>query len=370
MNASLNARVIAYYLPQFHPIPENDEWWGKGFTEWRNVAKAKPLFRGHYQPQLPADLGFYDLRVPEVRAQQANMARQYGIEGFCYWHYWFNGKRLLDRPINEVLASGEPRFPFCLGWANESWTRRWTGEETEVLLKQTYSEEDDLAHARYLASVFSDPRYIRVDGRPVFVLYRPPSLPDAVRTTDTFRKECVRLGVGEPYIVGRDTHTSGFDLRQWGCDISESSSPNLAALPAAFAPPGRPFDLIRNIRAGVWSARLKVFDYEDACHWMERERPTSHPYIPGFFVGWDNTPRRGDKAIILVRSTPEAFAKGLRTVIRSVQSKPPEHRIVFLNAWNEWAEGMALEPSQRYGHGFLEAVKAEVTLGHAPDATR
>ena len=365
MNESSKTRLIAFYLPQFHPIPENDAWWGKGFTEWTNVSKAAPLFRGHHQPQLPADLGFYDLRVSEVREQQADLARQYGIEGFCYWHYWFNGKRLLDRPINEVRASGRPDFPFCVGWANESWTRRWTGEEAEVLLKQTYSEADDLAHARWLAETFSDTRYIRVDGRPLFVLYRAPALPDARRTTDTFRSECVRLGVPEPYIVGRDTHTPGTDLREWGCDISESSAPNLTVLPRAFRTRPSLSDLIRNARLGVVSAHLKIYDYEKACRLMERVRP-SHPHIPGFFVGWDNTARRGRKAIVLVRSTPEAFGRGLGRVLSSVQDRPPEHRIVFLNAWNEWAEGMCLEPSRLYGHGFLEAVRTELNRSASP----
>ena len=365
----MSARVIAYYLPQFHPIPENDLWWGPGFTEWTNVTKAKPLFRGQYQPQLPADLGFYDLRVPEVRERQAEMARQYGIEGFCYWHYWFNGKRLLDRPLNEVLANNKPDFPFCVGWANESWTRRWTGEETEILLKQTYSEQDDLAHARWLAETFSDARYIRVDGRPLFVLYRAPSLPEPVRTTDTFRAECVRLGLPEPYIVGRDTHSPGSDLRKWGCDISESSSPNLGALPRAFNPHASVRDVVRNARLGVMSAHLKVYDYEKACLYMEAARP-SHPYIPGFFVGWDNTARRGKKAIVLIRSTPEAFARGLSRVIRSVRERPANQQIVFLNAWNEWAEGMYLEPGQRHGYGYLEAVKAELMRDSITSSTR
>jgi len=360
----MSARVIAFYLPQFHPIPENDEWWGKGFTEWTNVTRSAPLFRGHHQPQLPADLGFYDLRLPEVRVQQAEMARAHGIEGFCYWHYWFNGRRLLNRPIDEMLARGEPDFPFCVGWANESWTRRWTGEEAEVLLKQTYSEQDDLAHARWLAQTFSDSRYIRVDGRPLFVLYRAPALPDARRTTDTFRAECVRLGVAEPLIVGRDTHNPGTDMREWGCDTSESSSPNLGALPGAFAPPGLR-DLARNLSIGVVSGSLKVFDYERSCELMERARP-KHAHFPGFFVGWDNTPRRGDKAIVLKDSTPEAFARGFRVVLRSVRDKPPQSRIVFLNAWNEWAECMCLEPGRLFGLGFLEAVKAE--LAHADSA--
>jgi lipopolysaccharide biosynthesis protein len=362
----MRARVIAFYLPQFHPIPENDNWWGKGFTEWTNVTRSEPLFRGHHQPQLPADLGFYDLRVGEVREQQAAMAREYGIEGFCYWHYWFNGKRLLDRPINELLATGKPNFPFCVGWANESWTRRWTGEEAEVLLKQTYSHDDDLAHARWLAETFSDPRYIRVNGRPLFVLYRAPSLPEAQRTTDTFRQECARLGVPEPFIVGRDTHHPGTDMRGWGCDITESSSPNLTVLPGAFRPAGRA-DWVRNVSLGVLSGSLKVYDYEQGCRLMERARP-KHPHFPGFFVGWDNTPRRGNKAIILIRSTPDAFARGLRVVFDSVADQPLETRVVFLNAWNEWAECMYLEPGQLYGHGFLAALRSELTRGSAVDA--
>ncbi len=351
-------RVIAYYLPQFHPIPENDAWWGKGFTEWTNVTKARPLFRGHVQPKLPSDLGFYDLRVPEVREQQAELARQYGIEGFCYWHYWFNGKRLLNRPLDEVRASGRPDFPFCVGWANESWTRRWTGEEKEVLLEQRYSPEDDLAHANWLAELFGDPRYIRVDGRPLFILYRPPALPEPLRTTDAIRAACVRAGLPDPFIVGRDTHTPRGDMRRFGCDITEYSSPALGSLPAVFDPPGIR-DVIRNLGAGV-SARLKLYDYEKACELMERDRPL-HPHLRCFFVGWDNTPRRGKKAIILMNATPEAFARRLRVVVGSIREEPAERRLLFINAWNEWAEGMVLEPSQQYGHGFLEALQKELS---------
>jgi hypothetical protein len=352
-------RAIAFYLPQFHPILENDEWWGKGFTEWTNVIKAKPLFPGHYQPRLPADFGFYDLRVPEVREQQAEMARSHGIEGFCYWHYWFHGRRLLERPLKEILASGRPDFPFCIGWANESWTRRWTGDENEILLKQSYSPEDDLAHAQYLAAVFADARYIKVHGRPLFILYRAPALPDAQRTTDAIRSECLRLGIPEPYIVGRDTHSPGVDMRQFGCDITESSAPRMELLPGAFAPPGRLADWRRNIRLGVWRGDLKIFDYQEACRLGEDARP-AHPHIPGVFVDWDNASRRGRQAIILKGSTPEHFAAALRAAIVKVLPKPPGERIVTINAWNEWGEGMYLEPDQKWGRGFLEAVKTEL----------
>ena len=187
--------VLAFYLPQFHPIPENDQWWGKGFTEWSNVSKAKPLFQGHYQPHLPADLGFYDLRLPETRAAQAEMAREHGIDGFCYYHYWFNGRRILERPIREILAAGEPKFPFCVCWANENWTRRWDGRDAEVLLEQRYSVQDDIAHIRSLIPMFEDARYIRVDGKPLFLVYRSTAIPDARATTDRWRREAERAGL-------------------------------------------------------------------------------------------------------------------------------------------------------------------------------
>jgi hypothetical protein len=291
------------------------------------------------------------------------LARQYGVEGFCYWHYWFNGKRLLNRPLDEVRASGSPNFPFCIGWANESWTRRWTGEEKEVLLEQTYSPQDDLAHARWLAELFSDPRYIRVDGRPLFVLYRAPSLPEPQRTIDTIRAESVRLGLPEPFVVGRDTHTPGGDMRRFGCDISEYAAPALGSLPRVFDSPGT-HDLIRNIGLGVPN-RLKIFDYEKACELMERGRP-KHPHLRCFFVGWDNTPRRGSKAVILLKATPDAFGRRLRVVLDSMREEPADRRILFINAWNEWAEGMCLEPSQRYGHGYLEALQSEVSRTASP----
>jgi hypothetical protein len=190
-------RLIAFYLPQFHPIPENDDWWGKGFTEWRNVVQAKPLFPGHYQPHLPADLGFYDLRVPETRQAQADLAREYGIHGFCYYHYWFKGRRLLERPFNEVLTSGQPDFPFCLCWANESWTRAWDGQSGVILMKQEYSEEDDYQHIRWLSNVFRDKRYIRYEGKPLFLVYRVRDLPNPLQTTEIWRNEARRAGIGE-----------------------------------------------------------------------------------------------------------------------------------------------------------------------------
>jgi lipopolysaccharide biosynthesis protein len=355
VKTSNNLRLIAFYLPQFHPIPENDEWWGKGFTEWTNVAKAKPLFRGHYQPHIPADLGFYDLRLPETRIAQAELAKKYGIEGFCYWHYWFNGKRVLDRPFSEVLSSGQPDFPFCLAWANESWTRTWLGQERHILLEQSYSEEDDLSHIRCLLKAFSDPRYIRIRDRPLFLIYRPRSLPDANKTTDVFRTECLRNGISEPYLLGIDAHCSNTDCRQLGFDGTVNFEPQLSVLPQFLDDRAKVAKLVRNFEFRVIHPKLKIYDYSAARRRM-MSRMRDFPVYPCIFVGWDNTPRRGRNAIVITNSTPENFEAGLVDIFRSVVKEPDEYRLLFINAWNEWAEGNHLEPDLKHGPGFLEAI--------------
>lgn len=352
----MNARLIAFYLPQFHPIPENDEWWGKGFTEWTNVTKARPMFRGHYQPHLPGELGFYDLRVPEVREQQATLAREHGIEGFCYWHYWFHGRRLLERPFNEVLTTGRPDFPFCLAWANHSWNRAWSGQDTDVLMLQSYSAQDDINHIRWLAEAFSDRRYIRIDDRPLFLVYWPTQLPDARRTTDTWRQECVRLGLPEPYLVGLDLCAPTRDMRTLGFDMTEHHEPLLPSLPEYDSEQWSMTNLVRNLSHGVLSRWKKIYRYEDALKWMELKRPT-HPHIPCFCAGWDTTPRHGSRAVILTDTTPEAVRRGLRRLVLSMQSVPINHRVIMLNAWNEWGEGMYVEPDARYGRQILEVIR-------------
>ncbi len=349
-------RLIAFHLPQFHPIPENDRWWGKGFTEWTNVARARPLFRRHDQPRLPADLGFYDLRLPEARAAQAELARRYGIEGFCYWHYWFHGQRLLERPVEEILRSGEPNFPFCLGWANESWSRSWLGDQREILIEQRYSDPDDRAHARDLCRAFADPRYIRIDGRPMLLVYKPMLLPDARRTTDNFRAECTRLGLPEPYLVGIDAHCPGTDMRTLGFDMTEHHEPQLGVLGhEAFDDAPRVSRLRRNLRQGVISRRFKIYSYAEATELMARARP-GFPHFPCCFTGWDNSARRGRHAIVMVGSTPELFYQQLAQMAGAVVHKPRDERVIFINAWNEWAEGMYLEPDARWGHEYLKAV--------------
>lgn len=334
------ARVIAFYLPQFYPTGENDRWWGPGFTEWTNVVQAGPLFEGHYQPRMPGDLGFYDLRVPEVRAAQADLAIRHGIEGFCYWHYWFHGERVLDRPFAEVLETGEPDLPFCLSWGNETWSRRWhgTGTPDEVLQEQTYSEADDLAHARWLMTAFADPRYIRVNDRPVFLVYRPFDLPDATRTTDTIRAECVRVGLPEPYLIGINAHQPGKDTRPLGFDSTLNFEPQLSAVP------------------GPTDPGLKIYDYTIATQSMRRQA-RDYPFHPCVMVSWDNSPRRGENGIVFINSSPETFERHLRDAADALPDGPSEHRLLFLNAWNEWAEGNYLEPDLRYGLGWLEAVQ-------------
>lgn len=329
------ARVIAFYLPQFHPTPENDAWWGKGFTEWTNVAKARPLFAGHYQPHIPANLGFYDLRLPEARHAQAVLADKYGVEAFCYWHYWFAGKRLLHQPFDAVLSSGEPSIPFCLAWANETWSRRWLGEERDVLQKQEYSPSDDLAHARWLLPAFADPRYVRVGGRPVFLIYRPTDLPVPRRTTDVLRAECVRNGLPEPFLIGVSAH-SQLDARTLGFDGTLDFEPHLGVL------------------RDPLGDGLDVYDYAEARRLMRREHP--YPAYRTIFVSWDNTARRGRDGIVFVNSSPAAFEAGLRELVEEGSARPLDDRLVFVNAWNEWAEGNHLEPDLRHGVGYLEAL--------------
>jgi glycosyltransferase involved in cell wall biosynthesis len=347
-------RLIAFHLPQFHPIPENDLWWGKGFTEWRNVCRAEPLFPGHHQPQLPADLGFYDLRLAETRAAQADLARRHGIHGFCHYHYWFQGKRLLERPVADMLASGAPDFPFCLCWANEPWSRRWDGSESEVLQAQHYSADDDLAHIRWLLQPLSDPRAIRVGGRPLFMVYRADQLPDPARTTDCWRREAERAGLPGLHLVAVETGwDAGWDATRAGFDAKVLFQPQ--------------FSLLASVpRLPVGPSKTRVFDYDAA--WPVLASPDPVPYLRYDTVcpGWDNTARRGEDAWVLHHNTPESYERWLTLAVGRALERPREERIVFVNAWNEWAEGAHLEPDRRHGRAFLEATLRAVRAGAAP----
>ncbi len=354
--------AIAFYLPQFHPIPENDEWWGKGFTEWRNVVSAQPLFNGHYQPHQPADLGYYDLRLEEVHSQQAAMAREFGISGFCYYHYWFTGKQLLEKPIQNMLSSGKPDFPFCLCWANENWTRRWDGLDREVLISQDYSITDDEAHFHTLLPYFLDPRYIKIDGKPMFLVYRSSMLPNPKETTRLWRRLARENGIHDLYLVMVESHPAerkrdpaldGFDValdfQPDGSSLPKRRQPNifLRILKKLGLPANHPF-----FRNSVWK-------YDDLVTSMLGRPPTDYPRIPSVTPSWDNTARRRQGgASIFYDSTPESYGKWLKAVVEDsrVMSKLPE-AMVFINAWNEWAEGNHLEPDLKWGDAYLKKTR-------------
>jgi hypothetical protein len=347
-------RLIAFYLPQFHTIPENDAWWGEGFTEWTNVAKAQPLFDGHYQPHIPADLGYYDLRLPEVRRQQADLAREYGLHGFCYYHYWFQGKQLLERPFNEVLASGEPDFPFCLCWANEPWSRRWNGSDQELLQAQCYSHADDLAHIRHLLPALTDRRAITVEGKPLFLVYKAKDLPDPARTVAIWQEEAKRSGLPGLFLTAVETASSSdASAIQFGFDAEVLFQPQFSMLLHSAARSSLPVP-----------KNLRVFDYNKAWPLLLAGTPAkcqaaTVPYrrYATVFPSWDNTARLGFGGIVLHGSTPEAYRQWLAHAVSRVKSEPREHRIVFINAWNEWAEGCHLEPDLRHGLAYLEATR-------------
>lgn len=353
------ARVIAFYLPQFHPIPENDEWWGAGFTEWTNTAKAGPLFRGHYQPHVPADLGFYDLRLPEAREAQAAMAKQYGVDAFCYYHYWFGSRRLLERPFSEVLATGKPDFPFCLCWANETWTGVWHGLKNRILIEQTYPGPADYqAHFEYLLSVFHDPRYVRVDGCPVFLVYRPLDIPDVLKVTDSLRERAGRSGLPGIHLVGVVTP------RDW---VPADSGFDAAAHPLLsrkdWVSLRQPIRWLRH-RYRKLAGKPLVRDYREVIPELleQQQRPGVISY-PCVFPNWDNTPRSGKNGIVLHNSTPEYFREHLRQAIEILAKMPVNRRLLFVKSWNEWAEGNHLEPDLRFGCQYLEVLKDEIEKG-------
>ncbi|GAA0701444.1 glycoside hydrolase family 99-like domain-containing protein [Dyella marensis] len=348
LDALDTVRTIAFYLPQFHPIPENDLWWGRGFTEWTNVSKAQPNYVGHYQPRMPADLGYYDLRLPEVLEKQAELARRYGIGGFCFYYYWFAGHRLLERPIEQMLATSKPDFPFCLCWANENWTRRWDGQEHELLMAQKHSDEDDLAVIHDLMRYFRQSNYIRIHGKPLILVYRTTLFPDFARTASLWREVCRKEGIGEIYIAQVESFelaTSGATPEQFGCDASVEFPPQGMAEPIAL--PGQ------QLNPDFQGA---VADYRDiAVKYATRELPPYKRFM-GVMPGWDNTARRQHNSYCFDAATPGAFQAWLETTVeRTKQQFSGDERIVFINAWNEWAEGAYLEPDRRFGHSFLQA---------------
>lgn len=381
------ARIIALYLPQFHPIPENDKWWGPGFTEWTNVAKAKPLFRGHHQPRIPADLGFYDLRLAETREQQAMLAREAGIEGFCYYHYWFGGGRqLLERPFNEVVASGKPDFPFCICWANHTWSnktwnRKSAMQQDSVLMEQTYpGTEDDIAHFNSLLPAFRDPRYMTVDGKLIFVIYDPLKFINIERFIETWRKLAEKNGLPGFHFVGMTPST--LTLRVAADGSRQRVMPNLKSSAKIFKDVlDLGFDSVNSfgkrrgemLYEGKWKNLAKTilrhvglptgsirYDYErTVCNYFAPEDSWENVY-PTIFPQWDRTPRVSSWDGVYVNATPEKFEKHIRQALELIKDKAPEHRILFLKSWNEWGEGNYVEPDLQWGHGFLDAIHRAV----------
>lgn len=347
-------RAIAFYLPQFHPVTENNEWWGKGFTEWTNVTKAKSLFPGHYQPHLPADLGFYDLRLPEVREHQAELAKQYGIHGFCYYHYWFNGRRILERPFNEVLASGKPDFPFCLCWANENWTRTWDGGDHQILMAQKYSDEDDLKHIQSLIPAFKDERYIRIENKPLFLVYRTELLPNPAKTAEIWRNEALKQGIGDIYLARVEGFNNDINPQDIGFDAAVEFAPDRNNTgPSLFNSP-----ICKQLKkSGIFPKGITenyIYDYDTIASTMLRKPDVDYVRFPCVTPAWDNSARRQKKAMIIVNSTPDKYEEWLAEIINK-SSKKTSSPLVFINAWNEWAEGNHIEPDQKWGHAYLNA---------------
>lgn len=377
----MKPRIIGLYLPQYHPIPENDEWWGKGFTEWTNVAKAKPLFRGHYQPRIPADLGFYDLRLPEVREQQAQLAREAGLEGFCYYHYWFgNGRQLLERPFNEVLASGKPDFPFCLCWANHDWTSKtWQKgnnfRRDSMIMKMEYSKEDYVRHFNYVLPAFRDPRYITVDGKPLFAVWAPHHIPDARVFIDLWQQLARENGLPGIHFVGH-TDNAGKGLPGQAADYYSADKAKeyyQAVLDLGFdavmsSGYRRAVALLQGKTRMMWRM-LSGKTFAPTYSKMDYSRLMANYYVPEdageniyptLLPQWDRTPRAGKNSEIVVDSTPDRFQETVETAIELIRQKEPEHQLLFLKAWNEWGEGDYVEPDLEFGHGYIQAIRQAI----------
>lgn len=357
--------ILAYYLPQFHPFKENDEWWGKGFTEWTNVGKAKPLFKGHYQPKVPGELGYYDLRLPEIAEEQARLATEAGVHGFCYWHYWFGeGRELMEMPFYRMLNTGKPDFPFCLGWANESWMAKFwdkdaKGLKGKLLIEQRYSKEDHIAHFEQLLPAFTDARYVKVDGRPFFLVYRPLEFP-GMSDFLTLWNDLLRQKTGYSfYFVAHARNESEVKL------IMKMGFDAVNIFPLSRAPQtSRSYiiDQYEKIRKRVTGIpRLVNYSHVIEDTWVDGIETDEH-VIPTLIPNWDHSPRSGINALILDGSTPENWRRHVKRILDGVSHK--SNKLIMLKSWNEWGEGNYLEPDLRYGKQFIEVLGQEISKYH------
>lgn len=358
--APLPATLVAFYLPQFHPIAQNDAWWGEGFTEWTNVTRALPQFEGHAQPRLPGALGFYDLRLPEVMRRQMHLAREYGIGAFCSYFYWFGGERLLERPLQQWLEDPSLDLPLCLCWANENWSRRWDGRAEDLLIGQRHSPEDDLAFIAYVARYLRDPRYLRVEGKPLLLVYRPGLLPDPKATAARWRRWCHDNGIGEiqlAYVQSFDR----VDPREIGFDAAVGFPPNNTA--------PEPITARQHLLNPAFDGQ--VFDWRDLAREAMAQPDPPYPRYPGVNPAWDNEPRRSGRGRVFAHASPRGYRDWLRHAIATARRRQPQQPLVFINAWNEWAEGAVLEPDARLGHAWLQATRDALHKPAAPGpATR
>lgn len=358
-NSNKKIKVLAFYLPQYHPIPENDFWWGKGFTEWTNVGKAKKYFKSHNQPRVPEELGYYDLRVPETRKAQADMAREHGIEGFCYWHYWFgDGKRLLERPLQEVLNSKQPDFPFCVAWANESWRGFPHGlsDEREVLIEQTYPGADDYEnHFRELLPYFLDHRYIKINGKIIFFIYKPYQIPNISFFFNKWRELAKVNNVNDFAFVANCNDISEYsELINMGFDYVNIN--RLFDYRKSLSIVDKIIHKTKKILLGI----PNVFSYEKAIPYFTGKEDSIPNVFPTIIPGWDHTPRSGINGFLYNNSTPQLFKNHVRQVFNKVKNKNESENIVFLKSWNEWAEGNYVEPDLKWGRGYLKVIKEEL----------
>jgi lipopolysaccharide biosynthesis protein/SAM-dependent methyltransferase len=341
-------KLICFYLPQFHTFSENDKWWGKGFTEWTNVRPAKPQYLGHYQPHIPGELGYYNLLDSKTQMRQIELAKLYGIEGFCFYFYWFAGHRLMEQPILNYLNNESLDLPFCLCWANENWSRRWDGLDSEILIAQAHSPDDDLDFISHVSMYLKDKRYIRIDGKPLLLVYRPSLLPSAKKTVTRWRTWCRDNGVGEIYLACTQSFDS-VNPSQYGFDAAIEFPPNNMNLPSA----------THKVNGVVENFSSSLFDWKEMVRRSRNYLNPGYKLFRGVNPSWDNTARRKNKGNILYGSNPIDYQEWLLNALNYTKKIFPskDERMVFVNAWNEWAEGAHLEPDEKYGYAYLDATR-------------